>query len=47
MQTIQSLGHTEAQKAIQAIQSELERRGKAAVIAVADLNWTTQPKPRF
>ena len=31
-----SLGHGEAQKAIQAIQSELERRGKAAVIAVAD-----------
>ncbi len=31
-----SLGHSEAQKAIQAIQAELERRGKAAVIAVAD-----------
>jgi len=31
-----SLGHGEAQKAIQAIQAELERRGKAAVIAVAD-----------
>ncbi len=36
MQTIQSLGHTEAQKAIFAIQTELERRQKAAVIAVAD-----------
>jgi glc operon protein GlcG len=36
MQTIQSLGHEDAQKAIQAIQTELERRGKAAVIAVAD-----------
>ena len=31
-----SLGHTEAQQAIQAIQAELLRRGKAAVIAVAD-----------
>ena len=31
-----SLGQSEAQKAIQAIQAELERRGKAAVIAVAD-----------
>ena len=36
MQTNLSLGHTEAQKAIHAIQSELEHRGKAAVIAVAD-----------
>jgi glc operon protein GlcG len=36
MQTIQSLGHEDAQKAISAIQTELERRGKAAVIAVAD-----------
>ncbi len=36
MQTTLSLGHIEAQKAIQAIQSELEQRGKAAVIAVAD-----------
>jgi glc operon protein GlcG len=36
MQTTPSLGHSEAQKAIQAIQSELERRSKAAVIAVAD-----------
>ncbi len=31
-----SLGHSEAQQAIQAIQAELMRRGKAAVIAVAD-----------
>jgi len=31
-----SLGHTEAQRAIQAIQTELVKRGKAAVIAVAD-----------
>ena len=36
MQTNLSLGHTEAQKAILVIQSELEKRGKAAVIAVAD-----------
>ncbi len=36
MQTTLSLGHTEAQKAISAIQTELEQRGKAAVIAVAD-----------
>ena len=34
MQSIVSLGHTEAQQAIQAIQNELTRRGKAAVIAV-------------
>jgi glc operon protein GlcG len=38
MQTIQSLGHTEAQKAVAAIQGELEAREKAAVIAVADAN---------
>ncbi len=31
-----SLGHGEAQRAIQAIQAELTRRGKVAVIAVAD-----------
>jgi glc operon protein GlcG len=31
-----SLGHAEAQRAIQAIQAELVKRGKAAVIAVAD-----------
>lgn len=31
-----SLGHIEAQRAIQAIQAELLGRGKAAVVAVAD-----------
>jgi glc operon protein GlcG len=31
-----SLGHSEAQQAIEAIQAELQKRGKAAVIAVAD-----------
>ncbi len=31
-----TLGHAEAQRAIQAIQAELLKRGKAAVIAVAD-----------
>ena len=31
-----SLGHSEAQQAIAAIQAELARRGKAAVVAVAD-----------
>jgi glc operon protein GlcG len=31
-----NLGHIEAQRAIQAIQTELLNRGKAAVIAVAD-----------
>jgi glc operon protein GlcG len=31
-----SLGHTDAQHAIQAMQDKLLRRGKAAVIAVAD-----------
>jgi glc operon protein GlcG len=31
-----SLGHEEAQKAVATIQAELQRRGKAAVIAVAD-----------
>ena len=36
MQTTVSLGHVEAQLAIAAIQNELTRRGKAAVIAVAD-----------
>jgi glc operon protein GlcG len=30
------LGHAEAQRAIEAIQTEIQRRGKAAVIAVAD-----------
>lgn len=36
MQQIQSLGHTEAQLAIDTIRAELQRRGQAAVIAVAD-----------
>jgi hypothetical protein len=31
-----SLGHAEAQLAIQSIQAELLQRGKTAVIAVAD-----------
>lgn len=31
-----TLSHTDAQKAIAAIQTELERRGRVAVIAVAD-----------
>ena len=36
MRQVQNLGHAEAQAALQAIQAELERRGKAAVVAVAD-----------
>ena len=36
MKSYASLGHTEAQAAIQAIQAELLRRNQAAVIAVAD-----------
>src|SRR3990172_6978719 len=36
MRHLQSLGHAEAQKAIAAIQSELEKRGKPAAVAVAD-----------
>ena len=36
MYQITHLGHEEAQRAISAIQTELARRGKAAVIAVAD-----------
>ncbi len=36
MHTINSLSHVEAQRAISAIQAELERRKKSAVIAVAD-----------
>ena len=36
MRQINNIGHVEAQQAIAAIQAELERRGKAAVIAVAD-----------
>ena len=36
MQQVTTLGHAEAQRAMQAIQAELQKRGKAAVIAVAD-----------
>ncbi len=36
MRHITSLGHIEAQAAINSIQAELEKRRKAAVIAVAD-----------
>lgn len=36
MQYLHSLGHADAQRAIEAIQQELVRRGKAAVIAVTD-----------
>jgi glc operon protein GlcG len=36
MHTTQNLGYTQAQKIVFAIQAELERRNKAAVIAVAD-----------
>jgi glc operon protein GlcG len=36
MRKISSLGHVEAQKAIQAVQAELVRRQKQAVVAVAD-----------
>ncbi len=36
MQTTPSLGHAEAQKAIEVIQAELRKRGQAAVITVAD-----------
>ena len=36
MQQIITLGHAEAQRAIQALQAELLQRGKPAVIAVAD-----------
>jgi glc operon protein GlcG len=36
MHQIITLGHAEAQRATQAIQAELLKRGKAAVIAVAD-----------
>ena len=36
MNSYTSLGHAEAQRAIQAIQAELLRRSQAAVIAVAD-----------
>jgi glc operon protein GlcG len=36
MQTLTSLSHTDAQRAIETIQAELVKRGKAGVIAVAD-----------
>jgi glc operon protein GlcG len=36
VKTSKTIGHAEAQAAIAAIQAELTRRGKAAVIAVAD-----------
>jgi glc operon protein GlcG len=36
MHTTMNIGHLEAQRAIAVIQAEIERRGKAAVIAVAD-----------
>ena len=36
MHQVTTLGHAEAQRAMQAIQAELQNRGKAAVIAVAD-----------
>lgn len=36
MYQITHLGHADAQRAIQTIQAEIERRGKAAVITVAD-----------
>ena len=36
MQKLTSLGHAEAQKAIEVIKTEMLKRGKAAVIAVAD-----------
>jgi len=36
MQTTVSLGHAEAQRAIEAIQQEIERRGTPVTVAVAD-----------
>jgi glc operon protein GlcG len=36
MHTTANIGHLEAQRAIAVIQAEIEQRGKAAVIAVAD-----------
>lgn len=36
MNQVSLLGHIEAQKALQAIQTELDKRGKPAVIAVTD-----------
>jgi glc operon protein GlcG len=36
MHQVTTLGHADAQRAIQTVQAELQKRGKAAVIAVAD-----------
>lgn len=36
MRTITSLGHAEAERALEAMRAELARRGKPAVLAVAD-----------
>ena len=36
MRQLHTLSHADAQRAIQAIQEELERRGQAAVVAVTD-----------
>lgn len=36
MPTLSTIGHVEAQRAIEAMKAELDRRGKAAVLAVAD-----------
>jgi glc operon protein GlcG len=36
MHTTTNLAHTEAQRIVQAIQTELEQRGKTAVVAVCD-----------
>ena len=36
MRAIRTLTHAEAQRAVVAVQKELEKRGKAAVVAVAD-----------
>jgi glc operon protein GlcG len=36
MHQVTTLGHAEAQRAIQAIQAELQKRSQAAVVAVAD-----------
>ena len=36
MQTLPSLGHAEAQKAIEVIQAEMLKRGLAGVVAIAD-----------
>ncbi len=36
MRQVDSLGHADAERAIEAVQSELLRRDKTAVVAVAD-----------